>query len=292
MSIGDEVRRKKEQMEAEARAKEESELLETRMKDASFVNGWVESASLSPILMEPPKKLRALIDEAMPSMVFIRPKIVRKMPDGTFRCRHAKSGETPDMYSLDLNIGYFDNIQSEFQVTSIYIWIFEHGMVAFSASTLEKGWDLDMSIDGIYSYRWHISYGTDEIRRKLVDTIVYDSAEKEERAKKEQEKQSREEPPRQSKAQNQPKSGGCYIATAVYGSYNCPEVWTLRRYRDSALLPTPSGRLFVRAYYTVSPALVKWFGKTRWFRQFWKRILDRTVDQLHERGVSGEPYDD
>src|SRR5699024_12626084 len=23
-------------------------------------------------------------------------------------------------------------------------------------------------------------------------------------------------------------SGGCYVATAVYGSYDCPEVWTLR----------------------------------------------------------------
>jgi len=30
-------------------------------------------------------------------------------------------------------------------------------------------------------------------------------------------------------------SAGCYIATAVYGSYNCPEVWTLRRYRDIKL---------------------------------------------------------
>ena len=28
---------------------------------------------------------------------------------------------------------------------------------------------------------------------------------------------------------------GCYVATAVYGSYDCPEVWTLRRYRDDTL---------------------------------------------------------
>ena len=25
-------------------------------------------------------------------------------------------------------------------------------------------------------------------------------------------------------------SGGCYVATAVYGSYDCPQVWTLRRF--------------------------------------------------------------
>lgn len=25
---------------------------------------------------------------------------------------------------------------------------------------------------------------------------------------------------------------GCYIATSVYGSYDCPEVWNLRCFRD------------------------------------------------------------
>lgn len=28
---------------------------------------------------------------------------------------------------------------------------------------------------------------------------------------------------------------GCYVATCVYGSYDCPQVWTLRRYRDYKL---------------------------------------------------------
>lgn len=30
-------------------------------------------------------------------------------------------------------------------------------------------------------------------------------------------------------------SGGCYVATAVYGSYDCPQVWTLRRFRSFSL---------------------------------------------------------
>lgn len=34
----------------------------------------------------------------------------------------------------------------------------------------------------------------------------------------------------------------CYVATAVYGSYDCPEVWTLRRFRDFALDETWYGR--------------------------------------------------
>lgn len=36
---------------------------------------------------------------------------------------------------------------------------------------------------------------------------------------------------------------GCYVATAVYGSYDCPEVWTLRRFRDERLAQTWNGRL-------------------------------------------------
>ena len=40
--------------------------------------------------------------------------------------------------------------------------------------------------------------------------------------------------------------GGCYIATCVYGSYDCPEVWTLRRYRDYTLDLTWYGRTFIR----------------------------------------------
>ena len=50
---------------------------------------------------------------------------------------------------------------------------------------------------------------------------------------------------------------GCYVATAVYGSYDCPEVWVLRRYRDFTLAHSWYGRAFIRAYYAISPKLVK-----------------------------------
>lgn len=67
-----------------------------------------------------------------------------------------------------------------------------------------------------------------------------------------------------------PKSGGCYVSTAVYGSYDCPQVWTLRRYRDYTLAKTWYGRAFVHTYYAISPTLVKWFGNTRWFKKMWQ----------------------
>lgn len=53
---------------------------------------------------------------------------------------------------------------------------------------------------------------------------------------------------------------GCYIATCIYSSYNCPEVWTLRRFRDQILDTVWYGRLFIKFYYALSPTLVKWFG--------------------------------
>lgn len=87
-------------------------------------------------------------------------------------------------------------------------------------------------------------------------------------------------------------TSGCYIATCVYGSYDCPQVWTLRRYRDYTLEETWYGRLFIKCYYAVSPTLVKWFGETKWFRQFWKSKLDKMVFELNDKGVQNTYYHD
>lgn len=87
-------------------------------------------------------------------------------------------------------------------------------------------------------------------------------------------------------------SGGCYVATAVYGSYDCPEVWTLRRYRDYSLAKTWYGRAFIYTYYAISPMLVKWFGETKWFKSMWKGKLDRMVKELQDKGFESTPYED
>lgn len=87
-------------------------------------------------------------------------------------------------------------------------------------------------------------------------------------------------------------SGGCYIATCVYGSYDCPQVWTLRRYRDYTLDETWYGRLFIKCYYAVSPKLVKWFGKYDWFRKPWKKFLDGMVKRLNSKGIADTIYND
>ena len=91
---------------------------------------------------------------------------------------------------------------------------------------------------------------------------------------------------------NTTSSGGCYVATCVYGSYDCPQVWTLRRYRDETLASTWYGRAFIRAYYAVSPTLVAWFGHTDWFKKLWRGKLDRMVESLQKDGVKNTPYED
>ena len=73
---------------------------------------------------------------------------------------------------------------------------------------------------------------------------------------------------------------GCYIATCVYGSYDAPEVLTLRRFRDEILKKHMLGRAFIRCYYAISPHLVKCFGESEWFHRFWRKRLDGMVAQF------------
>jgi microsomal dipeptidase-like Zn-dependent dipeptidase len=49
--------------------------------------------------------------------------------------------------------------------------------------------------------------------------------------------------------------GGCFIATAAYGSFMEPQVMTLRHFRDSYLLTNKLGSKFVLYYYRYSPPI-------------------------------------
>lgn len=85
---------------------------------------------------------------------------------------------------------------------------------------------------------------------------------------------------------------GCYIATCVYGSYDCPQVWTLRRFRDFTLDNTWYGRLFIKSYYAISPSLVKFFGNKKWFKMFWRKCLDNMVYKFNQNGIEDTKYTD
>jgi hypothetical protein len=55
--------------------------------------------------------------------------------------------------------------------------------------------------------------------------------------------------------QAEDKKSGCFIATAVYGKDDAPEVEALRHFRDNVLLGSRAGRGFVSLYYRVSPPM-------------------------------------
>lgn len=81
-------------------------------------------------------------------------------------------------------------------------------------------------------------------------------------------------------------SSGCYIATCVYGSYDCPQVWTLRRFRDNTLSASRPGRAFIKAYYLISPTLVRIFGNSIIFKKVFRYILNKLINKLIKSGVS------
>jgi hypothetical protein len=64
----------------------------------------------------------------------------------------------------------------------------------------------------------------------------------------------------------QEKKGGCFIATASYGSPFASEVMVFRQFRDEKLLPSKLGSTFVRVYYFASPPLAKVVSKNKLLR--------------------------
>lgn len=85
-------------------------------------------------------------------------------------------------------------------------------------------------------------------------------------------------------SQSPPKqSGGRYIATAVYGSYDDSSVLVLRRFRDENLQASALGRAFIRSYYAISPSLSRHFSSIPWLNKVSKSILDRLVGALSRK---------
>jgi len=72
----------------------------------------------------------------------------------------------------------------------------------------------------------------------------------------------------------------CYIATAVYGSYDAPQVLVLRRFRDEVLSKSLPGRAFIRTYYKVSPPAARHLENAGRMNRLVRYILDKIVCRL------------
>lgn len=112
------------------------------------------------------------------------------------------------------------------------------------------------------------------------------------KAQADRERQARATAQPSSSSSQSSSSGGCYVATAAYGSYDCPEVWVLRRFRDDYLAQSGPGRAFIKTYYAVSPTAVKILSPYTWFNNGVRNILDKWVRKLKAHGYSDAPYSD
>ena len=72
-------------------------------------------------------------------------------------------------------------------------------------------------------------------------------------------------------------SGGCYIATMVYGDYDHPQVMVLRDFRDTVLQHHVLGRAFIKFYYRYSPTWVEKLKDKKGVNRVIKKILDKFI---------------
>lgn len=75
---------------------------------------------------------------------------------------------------------------------------------------------------------------------------------------------------------------GCYIATMVYGYYDEPHVMKLRSYRDNHLLNCSIGRVVVKAYYYVSPKMIRYLEDKRYINHIIKLIVDKIIQNIEK----------
>jgi len=76
------------------------------------------------------------------------------------------------------------------------------------------------------------------------------------------------------------KKKGCFIATAVYGTWDHPDLDVLRYFRDRYLMSSELGSHMVFTYYTVGPFLADKIKYRKFLRETLRKILSSAVRLL------------
>jgi metal-responsive CopG/Arc/MetJ family transcriptional regulator len=77
------------------------------------------------------------------------------------------------------------------------------------------------------------------------------------------------------KAGDDGKKEGCFVATAVYGDPNAPDINQLRKLRDEKLLTNSSGKKFVDFYYRDGPSAARFISNRPVAKVLVKNVLVR-----------------
>lgn len=78
------------------------------------------------------------------------------------------------------------------------------------------------------------------------------------------------------------KAAGCFIATAIFDSYESVEVKKLRIFRDKYLLKNYFGRLIVLIYYRIGPTFARIIGKSKVKKGFLKKCFETLIRKIPE----------
>lgn len=78
-------------------------------------------------------------------------------------------------------------------------------------------------------------------------------------------------------------SGGCYIATMVYGNYDHPQVLVLRKFRDDVLDKYIIGKWFIRNYYKYSPGMVNKLKNKKMINDVIRKLLNQFIKLIKIR---------
>ncbi|HUW46541.1 MAG TPA: CFI-box-CTERM domain-containing protein [Dehalococcoidia bacterium] len=70
-----------------------------------------------------------------------------------------------------------------------------------------------------------------------------------------------------------PPFGGCFIATAAYGTPTAEQIDVLREFRDSVLLESTAGSQFVALYYQLSPPVADFISGSSFLRTLVRELL-------------------
>jgi len=70
-----------------------------------------------------------------------------------------------------------------------------------------------------------------------------------------------------------PSSGGCFIATAAYGTPTAEQINVLREFRDIVLLESTAGSQFVALYYQLSPPVADVISGSSFLRTLVRELL-------------------
>lgn len=76
------------------------------------------------------------------------------------------------------------------------------------------------------------------------------------------------------------RESSCFIATAVYGSYDAPEVIIFRKFRDEQLGKYRLGRFFIKLYYRLSPPVANRLGSYPRVMFLVRKILDAFATRI------------